>query len=112
VAVKIIEAPHFQEESKAQGATKENIKAAYSIVEAALDGRLDLVDVEIVRATSKEPDYRPWIRLKGKKSIVRIAAERYKDGDDLVILLHTVIPRDEHTYEIIEALWKKHRSKL
>lgn len=59
MAVKVIEAPHFVEESKAQGATRENIKAAHSLVEAALNGRLDLVEVEIIRATTKEPEYRP-----------------------------------------------------
>jgi hypothetical protein len=112
MAVKIIEAPHFEAESKALGATKENIKAAYALVQAALESRIDLVEVEIIRNTSKDKAYRPWIRIKGKLSMIRVAIERYSEGNDFIVVLHVVLPRDDHTYDEVERLWKQYRSKV
>ena len=112
MAVNIIEAPHFDAESKALGATKENIKAAHALVQAALENRIDIVEVETIRNTSKDKAYRPWIRIKGKLSMIRVAIERYSEGSDLIIVLHAVLPRDDHTYDEVERLWKKYRSKI
>lgn len=111
MAVKVIEAAHFEPESRALGATKENIKAARSLVQAALENRVDIVEVEVIRNTTKDSNFRPWVRVKGKLSNIRVAIERYTDGDDLIVMLHVVIPRDDHTYEEVEKLWRKYRSK-
>lgn len=92
MVVRIVEAPHFEAESRALGAKSENIKAGRSLVGAALESRIHLVEVEIIRATTKDKNYRSWMRIKGKKSFIRVAIERYKQEDDLIVLLHAVIP--------------------
>ena len=110
--VKVIEASHFEAESKALGATNENIKAARSLVQAALENRADVVEVDVIRNTTKDINFRPWLRVRGKLSNIRVAIERYKEGDDLIVFLHAVIPRDDHTYDEFEKLWRKYRSKV
>ena len=106
----IIETEHFEEVSKQFGATKENIQAGRSFVELAIQGRFDLVDVKVIESTT-DITYRPWIRIKAKKAGLRVIVEQYQDGDEITILLHAVIPRDAHTYDEIEKLWRKYRSK-
>jgi len=112
MAVHVVEAPYFEEESRNLGATNENIKAARSLVQAALDGRSDLVDVKVIENTAEDARYRPWKRIRGKKSGIRVAIEVSKDetGDD-VVLLHVAAPRSSWTYEDIKKLWEKYRSK-
>lgn len=112
MAVRIIEAAHYESESKAQGATPENMKAARSLVQAALDGRDDIVSYELVRNTASEPEYRPWIRVRDIKSGIRVIIEIHQEDDDDIVLMHAVLPRDSHTYDEIEKLWRQYRSKL
>ena len=59
MVVRIVEAPHFEAESKTLGATSENIKAARSLVQAAVDGRTDIVDFERIGNTTDDAQYRP-----------------------------------------------------
>ena len=106
----IIEADHYEEVSKQFGATRENMRSGRSFIELAIQERFDLVDVEVVEVTTGT-EYRPWIRIKARKSGIRVIVEQYRDGEDIVVLLHAVIPRDAHTYEAVENLWKQYRSK-
>jgi hypothetical protein len=107
----IVEAEHFEAVSRQFGATQENIRSGRSFVELAIQGRADLVDLETVEITTGT-EYRPWIRIKAKKAGIRILVEQYKSGNEVVIVLHAVIPRDAHTYEAVEKLWKQYRSKV
>jgi hypothetical protein len=112
IVSRIIEADYFEKESEALGATNENIKSVRSLVQAALDERDDIVSYELIRNTTGESEYRPWVRIRGKKSGVRIAVELYQENNDDIVLIHVVIPRDAHTYDDIEKLWLKYRSKI
>jgi hypothetical protein len=106
----IINADHFEKISRGFGATEDNMRAAASYIDLATQQRFDLVDLEVV-ATTTGTEFRPWIRIKAKKSGLRVIVEQYRDGNDTVILIHAVIPRDAHTYEEVEKLWRKYRSK-
>src|SRR5262249_34288328 len=106
----IIEAKHFEEVSRQFGATPENIRAAQSFIELPIQKRFDLVELDIIAVTT-DTEYRNWIRIKAKKAGIRVIAEQYREGDEIIILLHAVIPRDAHTYQAVEKLWRKYRSK-
>lgn len=111
MAVRIVDAAHLEVESKALGATKENLLAARSYVQAALNGRKDIVSYEQISVTLNESAFRPWWRVKALKPGIRVAVEMYKEGSDNVVLIHAVAPRDDHTYDEFERLWRQYRSK-
>jgi hypothetical protein len=107
----IVEADYFEEVSKQFGATKENMRSGHSFIELAIQKRFDLVDIDVIEATTGT-EYRPWIRIKAKKAGIRVIVEQYQGADDIIILLHAVLPRDDHTYDEVEKLWRKYRSKI
>lgn len=109
--MKIVYAPHFEEDSRNQGCTTANINAAKRLVElfAQNDDRIDADEVEV----TKHPKYRSWYRLKLRGQQIRIVVELYIDADgERVVLAHAVLPRYSETYEDVKALWKQRRTRL
>ena len=112
MAVIVKKAPHFDEESSKLGATPENIKSAESALELALAGRKDLVSVMDIKVTQQDPNSRHWRRIKVLKSGVRVVFEAWFENEDLIVLIHCVMPKASWTYEEIVSLWQKYRTRI
>ena len=110
--MKIVYAPHFEAESKALGATADNIRAGTRLMELVAE-KSSLISVEMIQATNTNPHFRPWQRVKAERSAIRVVFEATSDvsGDD-VFLVHVVAPRFSDTYEEIKALWKQYRTRI
>jgi len=100
----IHEAPYCRSDSEAAGTSDAQYKAGLRLVELAIQGdpNVDFNEIEV----TKHDDFYSWVRIKGKKGQIRAIVEVISASE---ILVHIILPRDSHTYEDVEALWKKHR---
>jgi hypothetical protein len=100
----IQQAPYCRSESEAAGTNDEQFRAGIRLVELAIqaDPNVEFVVIE----TTKHKDFSPWVRIKGKKGQIRAIAEIISSEE---VLIHVILPRDSHTYEDVEALWKQYR---
>ncbi len=105
--------PHFEDESKALGASADQIRAGKRLAELYAEND-PLVDAKEVAVTAQNPKFRPWLRLKSERMTVRTVIERVVDvsTSDETIVVHAVLPRWSETYDEIKALWKKYRSRV
>jgi hypothetical protein len=101
-------ADYCESESKAQGTTPEQYKAALHLVTTAMKDttNVDIADIEV----TKDGVHYHWRRLKWLKgkSTFRAIIEIQDTG----VILHLVIPRASDTYEEVKKLWLKHRTKM
>ena len=108
--MKVVYAPHFEDESRQQGCTTANINAGKRVAElfAQNDDRIEADEVQV----TKHPKFRSWYRLKVRGQQIRVAVELYEDQGEKVILVHAVLPRYSETYDDIKTLWKQHRARV
>jgi hypothetical protein len=99
----VVYAPHFEEASKALGATLANIAGGQSLVRL-YEEKSPLVDIRDVEVTN-HPKFYPWQRLKERRFTVRVIVERVTDDqDNETITVQCVLPRWSDTYDEVLTL--------
>ena len=102
----IIEAHYAKQQSEENGTTAERYKAGLRLVELAVNGdsRATIREIEQTKGTQ----FRPWIRI----SMPGFSCRAVVENTGTEILIHVILPKDSHTYDIVEELWKTYRSPL
>jgi 5-formyltetrahydrofolate cyclo-ligase len=102
---KVIVAPHAKEVSLKNGTTETAFDAGIALAEKVVRENREAW-VKIIEQTQHSL-YRPWLRIRGPKSDHRVVIE----NTGTAIVVHAVLYKDDHTYNMAESLWKQHRSK-
>jgi len=79
MASKVEHPSHFEEESRALGATPDHIRAGKRLVELFLEDN-PLVDAKEIAVAAQNPKFRAWLRLKSERMTVRVVIERLDDS--------------------------------
>lgn len=95
-------------ESRKFGCTDDQYKSGIALAKRAYKS-LDGIDARIIAVTDNT-EYRPWWRIK-PVNVPSSSVRTIIEITEIDALVHCVIPRGSKTYDEIEKLWKKHRSK-